>query len=406
MANARNYRRHKRLKSSISERPQSAPFLLHFHIAGDKISPASIQERTDGMANRRIKSLGFNDFHFHPRDNEMLEVVVPFTAQRFGYAIAMLNFQKKIETRKLGLAFLRRLRRAGNNPLFHPLLAWYLLANDDPTEFVMGFHESIFSCGKYYPKDGTTGAEDGINGVRSIPRTLAAMEENDIPLCLHGETVWWHEREIPHREREHIFLNEELPWLLEQRPHLRIVIEHVSTEEGVRIIRSHDARRLAATITAHHPWANEIDVLRGGMSTDLHCLPVLKSDEDRFAVRQAMTSGDPHFFLGTDSAPHPVMAKKRSHRAAGGIFTAHAAVELYTHMFAEDKKLENLDAFGSLNGTRFYGLFDNDIYVTLEEDPWTVDNVIPLHDGDYIRPFLYHENPAMRRSINWRIVES
>ena len=171
---------------------------------------------------------------------------------------------------------------------------------------------------------------------------------------------------------------------------------------------SKDPRRFGATVTAHHPWINEIDVLRGGMSTDLHCLPVVKTEDDRLAIRKAITAdNNQHFFLGTDSAPHPMLKKKRVHRAAGGIFTDHAGIELYAHIFDEENALRNLETFASINGAKFYGFSPNRHYMTLEKVPWTVDELIGINGSlqDDIWPFLFEIEPAERKPISWRIVE-
>jgi dihydroorotase len=343
------------------------------------------------------------------RDGKILNVVGPYTAARFERAIIMPNLDAPDHITTIAQAnmYRKRILAATKGYRFEPLMTAYLTDDINVEELVWGFTERIFTAAKLYPVGATTNSQCGVTSFNKLQHILKAMEKAGMPLCYHGETVAWKGKEIPFREREHVFLNEELPQHFKNFPGLRIIFEHVSTAEGVRIVKAQDPRRVGATVTAHHPWMNEIDVLRGGMSTDLHCLPVLKSEEDRLAVRAAMVADDnEHFFLGTDSAPHLLQSKKRVHRAAGGIFTDHAGIELYTHMFEAENKLHNLERFASLLGNRFYGFAPSKDLITLEKSHWTVDELIHVNHelDDDIWPFLYEMDPTQRQPINWRMV--
>lgn len=364
---------------------------------------------------RRIRIRKPFDLHVHLRDLLILLAVIEFTVQRFEKALIMPNLEPPdhIKTLAQALAYRERIMDAARPimkrlgiPSFEALMTFYLTDDINPNEILNAWKQRVIVACKMYPAGATTNSELGITDLKKLVHIFRLMEKYGIILCIHGETVWWKGKEIPFAQREYVFFHEEFPWLREEFPNLRIVCEHLSTATGVRIVKGEDPRRTAATLTTHHPMKNEIDVLRGGMSTDLHCLPVLKPEEDRLAVRAAMVSGDPHFFLGTDSAPHPI-SRKRRHRAPGGILTAHAALELYADIFDDAGMIDNrFEAFSSLAGPKFYGFAPSNQYITLERNPWTVDNLISVPETeDVLWPFLYHEDPAQRQPIHWRIVQ-
>jgi len=190
---------------------------------------------------------------------------------------------------------------------------------------------------------------------------------------------------------------------LKDFPELKIVLEHATTKEAVQYVRNDASGRLAATITAHHLLLSQEDEVEESLRPYVYCLPVVKTADDRNELRQVATSGDSRFFLGTDSAPHPVSKKEQKTGYPGGIFTAPAALELYAQVFDEMGKLENFEAFASLNGPRFYGLQPNEETVTLTKEPWTIDALVAVSGGEYIRPFGYHEDREKRLTINWKI---
>ena len=203
-------------------------------------------------------------------------------------------------------------------------------------------------------------------------------------------------------DREKVFLDTTLPTLLKNFPELKIVLEHATTKDAVDFVRNENSNRLGSTVTIHHLMENREDVEHSEEPAYLHCMPVIKNEANQKALRQAVTSGDSHFFLGTDSAPHPVSSKEKTPPAAG-IFTVPSAIELYTQVFEEEGKLENLEAFASLNGAKFYGLPPNEETITLTKNPWTIDSLVQVSNGETIRPFGYHEYPAKRLQIQWKI---
>lgn len=345
-----------------------------------------------------------DDWHVHLRDGNVLAAVAPFTARWFGRALIMPNLIPPITTAKAAIEYRDRIIKAvPHDSAFMPLMTCYLTDNVSPRELQYGFEERAFVAAKLYPVGATTNSQSGVTSTKKIHRALAVMQKIGMPLCIHGETVVRNGTRVDPYDREKVFLEEELVPLRRDFPDLRIVLEHVTTKEGVAYVEAEGGDRLAATVTAHHLWASRTDVFEGGMSPDLHCLPVIKRDEDRQALRRAVTSGNAHFFLGTDSAPH-LENKKRAHRAPGGIFTAHAAIELYAQIFSDEGKIKHLEAFASLNGSRFYGLPPNETVISLQRTEWTVDDRIEVpNTGSSLWPFLFEENAEDRQPLQWRL---
>jgi dihydroorotase len=346
-----------------------------------------------------------DDFHIHFRDDDMLKAVAPLSARQFGRGLIMPNLNPPITDCFLAIEYRTRIFQAifGVGTPFQPLMSCYLMDSTDAADLWSGFEKRFFYAAKLYPVNATTGSALGVSSIEKIHPILACMEEIGMPLCVHGETVRRNGKLVDPYERERIFIETELIPLRIKYPALKIILEHVSSKEGVAYIEAEGSDKLAATVTAHHLWSSRTDVFEGGICTDLHCLPVIKSDEDRQALREAATSGNSHFFLGTDSAPH-LNSRKRLHRAPGGIFTAHAAIGLYAHVFEEEGHLENLERFASVNGATFYGLPLNEGTITLRREPRTIDDEIYVgHEGDFIRPFLYEEKSEDRQVINWRL---
>lgn len=348
-----------------------------------------------------------DDWHVHLRDGDILKTVAPLTARQFNRALVMPNLTPPITAAAIAKDYRQRIIATANYPDFTPFMACYLTDHVNVYDLELGFQERIFLAAKLYPANATTNSDFGVTSLKKIYHAFYNMEKIGMPLCVHGETVAWNGKRVDPYDRETVFINEELRPLRREFPDLKIVLEHVTTREGVKYVLE-DKRfgKLGATITAHHLWISREDVFEGGICADLHCLPVAKTEGDRIALRKAATSGNSHFFLGTDSAPHPLRAKRR-HRAPGGIFTAHAAIELYAQVFDEENALDKLERFASVNGALFYGcgVIRNEPKMTLERNPWTVDETVKIKNtDDVINPFLYEENPALRRPINWRIV--
>lgn len=343
-----------------------------------------------------------DDLHVHLRDGDMLKAVLPLTARQFSRAIVMPNLVPPVTSTEMAEAYRQRtMKSLPKESKFQPLMTLYLTDNVDINDLRHGFEKKVFVAGKLYPVGATTNSDAGVTSIANIYKALEVMQEIGMPLCVYGETVVWNRKKVDPYDRENVFLVEELDPLLGKFRGLKVVLEHVTTEEGVRLVEEKDDEHFAATVTAHHLWASRTDVFEGGMSADMCCLPTIKREEDRRALRRAATSGNPRFFLGTDSAPH-LASKKYAHRSPGGIFTAHAAIEMYTQIFEDEGALENLEAFASLNGAQFYGLPVNDEFITLQRKDWKVDKVLKVGD-DYVYPFLYEEDPAKRQVLRWQI---
>jgi dihydroorotase len=281
-------------------------------------------------------------------------------------------------------------------------MTYYLTESSSPEMIAEGYREGIASAVKLYPANATTNSAQGVTDVTKVYSTFEAMQAVGMPLLLHGETVMRNGKEIPNEDREKVFLDSTLPTLLKNFPSLKVVLEHATTNDAVDFVKNENSARLASTITVHHLMENSVMVDHDTHPNYLKCMPVIKSEHDQKALRIAATSGDSHFFLGTDSAPHPVSAKERDNPAAG-VFTAPAALELYAQVFEEEGKLENLEAFTSLNGSNFYGLSPNEEKITLIKEPWTIDSLVQVSNGDMLRPFGFDENRENRIRINWKL---
>lgn len=355
--------------------------------------------------NRAVDSLTIrkpDDWHTHFRDGAMLSAVAPFTARAFGRAIVMPNLSPKpVITTEDARAYLERVRKATSAfPSFTPLMTLYMSESMDPEDVVLGFREGVVNAVKVYPANATTNSAQGVTDIKNVFPVLEKMQEVGMPVLLHGETVLKDGEEVPAMDREKVYLDTTLPMLLKNFPALKIVLEHATTKDAVDFVLNENSPRLASTLTLHHLMA-----ANDGPNPDsafLKCMPVIKSPEDRAALRRAAASGDSHFFLGTDSAPHTLSAKLGANPPAG-VFTSPAAVELYAQVFEEENALENFEKFASLNGPAFYGMNPNTETITLKKETWTLDSDVAVEGGDSIRPFGYDEDPAMRLPIRWKI---
>jgi dihydroorotase len=257
----------------------------------------------------------------------------------------------------------------------------YLTDNTPSAEIRRAKHSGFIHAIKYYPAGATTHSEYGVTDLRTVYPVLGAMEEHGIPLLAHGEVT---DPEVDIFDRECVFIDRVLTPLLRQFSGLKIVFEHITTQEAVDFVVE-GPRYLAATITAHHLLLNRNALFEGGIRPHHYCLPVLKRERDREALLQAATSGDPKFFLGTDSAPHSVEAKETACGCAG-IYTAHAAIELYAEAFEQKGKLDKLEGFASFHGAAFYDLPRNTATLSLRRDPWRVPARLPFAEH-YLVPF-------------------
>lgn len=327
-----------------------------------------------------------DDWHLHLRDGEMLNLVAPYTARQFKRAIVMPNLVPPVTTIAAAAAYRERIRAAvGPDSDFEPLMTAYLTDTIDPDEVAKGFEDGVFTACKLYPAGATTNSDSGVTDIRKIDAVLARMAEIGMPLLVHGEVV---SADIDIFDREKVFLERILGPTLDSFPDLKVVLEHITTADSVEFVKA-GGPKIAATITAHHLRIDRNDMLVGGIRPHMYCLPVAKRRQHKEALREIVTTGDPKFFLGTDSAPHERHAKESACGCAG-IFSAPVALESYAETFEELDCLEKLEGFASEHGPRFYGLPLNEDTVTLERSgldvPAAIDSgradLTPFHAGE------------------------
>jgi dihydroorotase len=336
-----------------------------------------------------------DDWHLHLRDGAALKAVLPYTAHQFGRAIVMPNLSPPITTAVAAQAYRARIIAAlPANADFTPLMTAYLTDDSDADALAAGFADGAFVAAKLYPAHATTNSAAGVTDIRNIDAVLERMAEIGMPLLIHGEVT---DHRVDIFDREAVFIDTILLPLMSRLPTLRIVFEHATTEHAVTCVREGGAN-IAATITPHHLLLNRNAMFQGGIQPHHYCLPIVKRERHRLALLESATSGDPHFFLGTDSAPHAVSAKETVCGCAG-IFNAPSAIENYAEIFDAAGALDRLEAFASINGPRFYGLPVNAGSLTLERAPSVVPALVKLDDRDAIRPFRAGE------TLGWSIVE-
>ncbi|WP_422027910.1 dihydroorotase [Roseovarius sp.] len=320
-----------------------------------------------------------DDWHLHLRDGAMLSAVCPESARHFARAIIMPNLVPPVVTGAQAAAYRERIlaARPEGSP-FTPLMTLYLTEETDPADVVQAHAEGIVTAVKLYPAGATTNSASGVRDFDRVRPVLEAMAEAGIPLCVHGEVT---DPEIDIFDREAVFIDRVLDPIRRATPGLKVVMEHITTSNGVDYVRANDTD-LGATITTHHLIINRNHLLVGGIRPHYYCLPVAKREEHRLALRSAATSGDPRFFLGTDSAPH-VDAAKETGCGCAGCFTATNTMALLAHVFEEEGALDRLEAFTSRNGPGFYGLPVNDATLTLTkgDSPTAFPAKIDTGDG-------------------------
>ncbi len=329
-----------------------------------------------------------DDWHVHFRDGAAMHSVVRDTARVFGRAIAMPNLKPPVVSVADAAAYRERLLGAAAGTTFEPLMTLYLTDNTTPEEIRRARASGFVHAVKYYPAGATTHSDAGVTELTRAYPAIAAMEEAGLPLLLHGEVV---DSEVDVFDREAVFIERHLTRLLQDFPRLKIVLEHITTRQAAEFVAAAPVH-VAATITVHHLLYNRNAMFRGGLRPHFYCLPVLKRERHREALVAAATSGNPKFFLGTDSAPHAVGAKE-SGCGCAGIYTAHTALELYAEAFEDAGALDRLEAFASFFGADFYGLPRNTGRVTLRRETWTVPErlafgeaaLVPLRAGETVR---------------------
>lgn len=340
-----------------------------------------------------LKLLRPDDWHLHVRDGAHLASVVPFTARQFARAIIMPNLKPPVTTVAQAAGYRERILKAvPAGCSFEPLMTLYLTNTTSPQEILAAKHSGFIVGAKLYPAGATTHSDAGVTAIDNIFPALAAMEECGLVLQVHGEVT---ESDVDVFDRECVFIDRVLARVAEKFPRLKLVFEHVTTREAVQFVTS-SRPGIAATITPQHLLLNRNAIFQGGIRPHNYCLPVLKRERDRRALLEAATSDDARFFLGTDSAPH---AKHTKEHACGcaGIFSAHAAIELYAEAFELAGRLDRLEAFASQRGPDFYGLPRNTDYITLERTAWTPPASYEFA-GEELVPFRAGESIAWRMS--------
>jgi len=360
----------------------------------ERATPNFPVQQQDAMVDR-LTIRKPDDWHLHVRDNEMLKATLPFTARHFGRAILMPNLLPPVRTTADARAYrARALAVLPSGSTFTPLMTCYLTDETDPDDVEAGFREGVFTGVKLYPANATTNSAAGVTDYEKIRPVLARMEKIGMRFLMHGEVT---DPEVDIFDREAVFVERRLaPWLREY-PGLKFILEHLSSKVGVEFVRAH-APQLGGTITPYHLELTRTDWLGWGLKPYMYVMPVIKTEADRQALRKAATSGEACFFLGTDSAPHPV-ARKLAVNGIPGIFNAPVAVAVYAKVFEEENALETLEAFASLNGPRHYGLPPNEGTITLEKRPWTVPEEIKV-EGPDARALIHHGG----ETLQWQVV--
>jgi len=330
-----------------------------------------------------------DDWHLHLRDGAALATTVPHTARSFARAIVMPNLKPPVTTTELALAYRARILAAlPAGVSFEPLMTLYLTDNTPAQEIIRARQSGQVAAVKLYPAGATTHSDAGVTALEKTWPALEAMQEHGLPLLIHGEVT---DTNIDIFDRERVFIERHLIPLTQRFPALRIVFEHITTKEAADFVRA-ASPNVAATITAHHLLLNRNAMLAGGIRPHYYCLPVLKRETHRLALIAAATSGNPKFFLGTDSAPHTRLTKETSCGCAG-MYTAHAAIELYAEAFEAAGALDKLEGFASFYGPDFYHLPRNNTHITLRKQAWRVPATYALGD-DVLVPFRANESIA------------
>ena len=333
-----------------------------------------------------------DDWHLHVRDGEALHTVVPHTAAQFGRAIIMPNLRPPVTTSAQALAYKQRILAAvPAGVAFEPLMTLYLTDKLPPDEIARAQAAGVVAA-KLYPAGATTNSDAGVTDLRNIYPTLEAMQRAGMPLLVHGEVT---SPDIDLFDREAVFIDTQLIPLRRDFPELKIVFEHITTQEAAQYVASAD-RFTAATLTAHHLLYNRNAIFTGGIRPHYYCLPVLKRETHRLALVQAAISGSPKFFLGTDSAPHPAQLKEHASGCAG-CYTAHAAIEMYAEAFDNAGALDKLEGFASFYGADFYGLARNHSTITLRRESWNPPESFAFGEAE-LKPLRSGE------ALPWRLV--
>ena len=329
------------------------------------------------MTNKLITTLAIarpDDWHLHLRDGAALKAVLPDTARQFARAIVMPNLRPPITTTDLAIAYRERILAAlPIGAQFEPLMTLYLTDNTSADEIKKAKSSGIIHGVKLYPAGATTNSDSGVSDLSKCATALEAMQALGLPLLVHAEVT---DADVDVFDRERVFIDRHMMPLLKRYPSLKIIFEHITTKDAADFVTSSPSN-VAATITAHHLLMNRNNMFKGGIQPHHYCLPILKRESHRLALVKAATSGNKKFFLGTDSAPHARNTKEAACGCAG-MYTAHAAIELFAEAFEAADALDKLEAFASFYGADFYGLPRNTQQIRLQKSSWTVPNELPM----------------------------
>lgn len=336
-----------------------------------------------------------DDWHLHFRDGEMLAETVPATARCFARAIVMPNLVPPVTNAEMAMAYKQRIeaaRPAGSQ--FEPLMTLYLTNQTTPQDIADAKAAGVVAC-KLYPAGATTNSDAAVKGIEALYPVFEAMQEHGVLLLIHGEVT---ENHIDIFDREKVFIDTHLRPIVDAFPNLKVVFEHITTADAAEFVMA-SGDNVAATITPQHLLLNRNDLLVGGVRPHNYCLPVLKRNTHQKALQEAVATGSPKFFLGTDSAPH---AKHRKENACGcaGCYSAWSAIELYAEIFDELGILDKFEGFASLHGAAFYGLPVNEGTITLVNSSWQVPEVVTLADGSEMVPFY------AGKTLKWKLEQS
>lgn len=320
-----------------------------------------------------------DDWHLHLRDGDALKAVLPHTVRQFARAIVMPNLKPPVRSVAEAAAYRDRILAAiPPGQQFEPLMTLYLTDNTPPEAIFAAKEAQFIKAVKYYPAGATTNSDSGVTDIRKCDRVFEAMQQVDLPLLLHGEVT---DSAVDMFDREQVFIERHLVPLKQRFPQLRVVLEHVTTADAVEFVMATD--KVAATITPQHLLFSRNILFQGGLRPHYYCLPILKRETHRQALLKAATSGNPKFFLGTDSAPHP-RAGKESACGCAGCFSALHAMELYAEVFESVDALDQLEGFASFYGPDFYQLPRNTAQITLTKTPWRIPDELPFVDSGLV----------------------
>lgn len=321
-----------------------------------------------------------DDWHLHLRDGAALKAVLPDTVRQFARAIVMPNLKPPVRTVAEAAAYRDRILAAiPPGQTFEPLMTLYLTDNTNPQEIYAAKESGFVRAVKYYPAGATTNSDSGVTDIRNCDAVFEAMAEVDLPLLLHGEVT---DHRVDVFDREKVFIEQHLRPLKERFPQSRIVLEHITTKDAVEFVLSTD-EKVAATITPQHLLFNRNSIFQGGIRPHFYCLPILKRETHREALVAAAISGNPKFFLGTDSAPHG-RDRKESDCGCAGCYSAFHALELYATVFEKAGALDQLEGFASCHGPDFYQLPRNTEKITLMKTPWQIPTELPFPDSSLV----------------------